>query len=427
MNSQNETTSRSGNISELEMVGALLFGSISDANSTSSAENVFENEAKNSFSEESRRMVNLGARIAPATARDWEENSTPSVVLSASDKDAISEIVPERKKPERVLISTQNPIGNSLNLDSQIQTKKTTKEEIMKESAKEAFRGIATRKNNNRAQAFSYFYGLSIAVLTCCSLFLGWQLYLTQENATETKTEFSSLRAVDEIVDPETVAVMEPMVEPISIPEMEDVPESAFAPIQTEANPTFAQVATSEQVSESEIPVFDPNLGIELETAPINPTVGSVVAISTETYPSFDANLAGTATTQIDAQNPNPTKNANQYAADMNTTWNAGATMDEFPTFNSDVSDFNTSSTQTVPTYAVAPMPTQIHVIPNANAPQIAPVEAQIGTLAQVSAIPRKLSAPMASQTNAYAPAEETYPTFNPNMGVDNSLPVSYY
>ena len=49
---------KGGNVSELEMVGALLFGSISDLDS------VQEN-----------RMVNLGARIAPANVREWEDET----------------------------------------------------------------------------------------------------------------------------------------------------------------------------------------------------------------------------------------------------------------------------------------------------------------------------------------------------------------
>ncbi len=456
MSSQNETTSRNGNVSELEMVGTLLFGSISDV----SSENIFENGSKNNVSEESRRMVNLGARIAPAMTRDWEEDSAPVVILSASDKDTISEIVPERKKPSPVLVSTQNELENTYRLDSENQAEETGKKvekEVMNETAKEVVQETVTvapstvsRQNGNR-QVMSYFYGASIAVLACCTLFLGWQLYLNKEVATETKTDLATLCAVDETATAETVASAEPMVEPISIPETESVPETAFAPIQHETLPAFANTEVpsaveSVQVADSEIPSFNPNLGVEMQPAPVNPTVGSAVALPEETYPSFNANLAGTATTApvagtsvapIYAQNPNPTAGVNPYVADTNTNWNAGATMDEIPTFNSEISNFNARPTS-APTYAAAPMPTQIQAVPNTYAPQVAPMAPQVGRQAQVPAAPRKLSAPnadmntipttepMVSQANN-SPAEETYPSFNPNVGVDNSIPVSYY
>ncbi|MDO4629767.1 MAG: hypothetical protein Q4C70_11345, partial [Planctomycetia bacterium] len=350
---------------------------------------------------------------------------------------------------------------------------------VMNETAKEVVQETVTvvssasaHKTRNRAQAMSYVYGASVAVLACCTLFLGWQLYLNKDVTTETKTDLATLCAVDETATAATattVATTEPMVEPISVPATENVPESAFAPIQNELTPTFAstesapsvaQSVESTQVADSEIPSFNPNLGAEMQAAPVNPVVGSAVALPEENYPSFNANLAGTATVTnipstrnvsnapIYAQNPNPTANMNQYVADANANWNAGATMDEIPTFNSEISNFNARPTQNAPTYAAAPMPTQIQAVPTGYAPEVAPMAPQVGTQAHVPAAPRKLSAPnnsmnadmntganmntipttapMAPQAN-YAPAEETYPSFNPNMGVDNSLPVSYY
>ena len=94
--------------------------------------------------------------------------------------------------------------------------------------------------------------------------------------------------------------------------------------------------------------------------------------------------------------------------------------MDEVPVFNSEISNFNAAPTapQMAPTApqvgTMAPMPTSL---PQYNAPEQSP---------------RKLTPPTVGHTDLNAPVysestAEEVPTFNPNLGVDGALPVSYY
>jgi len=401
MTNQNETSMpKGGNVSELEMVGALLFGSISDLDS------VQEN-----------RMVNLGARIAPANVREWEDETAPASLLNAEQAAQISELAPERKSPKpvqgfggnEVLMPAENVSGTS---ESE---KPQTGAPVYAESTS----GTETR--NTRRNVRSVLFNGAFAVLTVCVAVLGWQLY-AEKNETQTLTE--NTVAESEEMPSNAAAEISAPAETESIqnaPAIVEDQASMFAAVQTEETdfdqPTPAQPELAAAYPQFHAETAAAPQSVQAETAP---QIGNAVTYE-ETYPTFNADLAQTAAPAVQsapalcAQSPgySPTRSVNPTAE-----YNPGAPMEEIPVFNSEISSF----------------------APPASAPMnVAPMAPQVGTQAQIPAeAPRKLTVPQADpyQVPAVpavpaAPAEEAYPTFNPNMGtastVDSNLPVTYY
>ncbi len=412
MNSANETaTPKDANVSELEMVGALLFGSIS-GESVKTAEDVRPSREN--------RMVNLGSRIAPENTRQWEAED-PEVILNSRDSEIISAILPEKKNPTP-FHDSQN--GNAVGEESRKEVAESNDFERGVQSA-ETFRpssaAVVSDSSRSSNRPVSIFYGGIVALLTLCVVFLGWQVYSDGKTAVSSEEKTRVEAAV------ESAAAIEPKVETASVPVMESVAESGFAsPEPVESN--FNAPIPSSEFAQEEYPTFNSTLGgamnreiPAIENVPTGSLIGNAVAVEEESYPTFNANLgaqeavlavSAPAPTQVYAQNPAvPAGNFNTVPG---SEWNVGSAMEEVPVFNSEMSDFNAQPTQNV--YA-------------RQAPQVAPLNPQIGNQAMVSASPRKLTPPGVQRAD-YAPASnetETYPSFNPEIGVGNSLPVRYY
>lgn len=398
MSSQNESSmTQNGNVSELEMVGALLFGSISDASTEFSASS--SASASVSAVPEAGRMVNLGARIAPEPSRQWEE-AKPEVVLSSSDASMISGILPEKKNP------------------SPVRTAESPKVEREAEEMVSAVTAPLPLKSR-QPRILSLVYGTCLTLLACCTAIMGWQLYSAKDSA-----ETPALTKVAE------AEAARPMAEAISAPSVDAIPENAFAPMESE--PTFAETQPVEGISARNatvadaIPQYQPNASAGMEEVPTYQAVGGAVAME-ESYPTFNADLATTVPAQAPSANAvsAPVYAQNQYAAPAVQTsgnWDAGSTMEEIPVFNSEISSF--PQAQPAPAYAQ----NSLNAIPasTSHAPQVAPMAPQVGTQAQVPA-PRKLARPTHAEPVSAPAAEEEYPSFNPGLGVDSALPVSYY
>ncbi|MBE6428785.1 MAG: hypothetical protein E7028_09480 [Planctomycetaceae bacterium] len=418
MNSQSETVKpKDTNVSELEMVGALLFGSIS-GEPTTNVEVI--------HSSKENRMVNLGSRIAPENTRQWEAEK-PEYVLNSRDSEIISAILPERKNP--------SPIQDSSNLSKadeeilgEVHVSKHTEHENLDSEEVALSRSLVSVTKKSSVRPITVLYGSVLMLLTVCVVFLGWQVY-SDENTSVSSAEKSQVEATVE-----AVALAEPKVESVSVPEAESVPESGFASAEpVEAN--FDAPIPSSEVAQEEYPTFNSSLGGALdreipavESIPSGQPIGNAVAVEEESYPIFNANLgtqesvsavSAPAPTQVYAQNPAvPAGNLNTVPG---TEWNVGSAMEEVPVFNSEMSKFNTQSAQN--TYAQQ-MPQSAPL-----APQVAPMAPQFGNQAMDPAAPRKLTPPNAQQTNDFSTPneEEIYPSFNPEIGIDSSIPVSYY
>ncbi|MBQ4144967.1 MAG: hypothetical protein IJD43_15985 [Thermoguttaceae bacterium] len=406
MTNLNKTSMPEGeNVSELEMVGALLFGSISDLDS------VQEN-----------RMVNLGARIAPANAREWTAEETVSEsLLSTAEAAELSEIAPERKAPRPVQEFDGNGIQTSMPVESVFEPV----------SAEETSAPVVSPECMVRPEprnTHKIFLSGAIAVLSVCVAVLGWQLY-AEKSETQTVKE-NAVAESEETPSNAAVETSEAVETPeVQAPELVNTPAvSAFAAVPAET-PEFDQPMPAQPEIASAYPQFNAEAGTVPQSvhAETNSAIGSAVMCE-ETYPTFNADLAQTALqTPADApalcaQNPVYSPSG---SVDPVSGWNVGAPMEEVPVFNSELSSFDPP--------AAAPL----NVVPTAP---------QIGTQAQVPPTPRKLTVPQNGQQSVpqahpyqiqaapavqNVPAEEAYPTFDPNMGaaaaVDSSLPVTYY
>ncbi len=388
MNSQNDSAKLTGgNVSELEMVGTMLFGSISDE-STESQPYAQMKSGNNG------RKVNLGSRIAPESSRQWDASESETNL----------------KSQDASTISSPNEAS-------------TWKEPVSE--TKGNVRSAASARNTSWVK---HVYGFSMIFMTLCVVVLGWQLFV------EKKGEPKEAVPVSSTSPSEMVQMEAPMVPMIEEPMMQSS-ESAFGEMPVE---DASKLAYSEPLSS---PSASGTVGEGLNEAPVNQAYGDSVTIAEE-YPMFNAELAGVTNTPAPApvytpapapapavdlpptvepiSSPAP---AQQYAA---TTWNAGESMEEVPVFNSEISSFNAAPTapQMAPTApqvgTMAPMP---QPVPQYNAPEQSPRKLTPPTVGHIdpnAAV--QPSAPVYSE----APAEEV-PTFNPNLGVDGALPVSYY
>ena len=414
MNSQNDSAKLTGgNVSELEMVGTMLFGSITDE----SAESQPYAQMK---SEKSGRKVNLGSRIAPETSRQWEA-AKPESVLSSQDASTVSEFFPDRQNPA----SISSPNGKS--------DRKASDSETL---------GAVQPAFSWKSSWVMRVYGVSMIFMTLCVVVLGWQLFVEKKGEPKEAVPavFTSPSEMVQTDAPMVPVIEEPMLE---------TPEGAFAPMQVEDASKLADSNPLQAMPN--LPDVNMTVGQGMNEAPVSQAYGESVAIDEE-CPVFNAELAGMAPnssctpapaptftpapavkpapayTPAPAVNPAPTYTpapapapavnpAPHYAG---TTWNAGESMDEVPVFNSEISNFNAAPTapQMAPTApqvgAMAPMPTSL---PQYNAPEQSPRKLTPPTVGHTD-----LNAPVYSE----APAEEV-PTFNPNLGVDGALPVSYY
>jgi len=394
MNSQNESAKvTSGNTSELEMVGTLLFGSITDENAESSPRAGLK-------SENHSRKVNLGARIAPETSRQWEA-SEPEVVLTSQDVSTISEILPERQNP--------TPI-------SSVNTENSEKASVSE--VESAIHPVRPRRKNDLVMRI---YGTSLTLMTLCVLVLGWQLFVGKNG--------ESQEAVQPVSPMGTVVKTEaPMVPTIEEPTLE-TSESAFAsmPVEDAGKLAESEPLPTPMETVASLPDVNASVGTEMNDAPVFQPYGDSVTISEE-IPTFNADLASmapsTSPLNSSAAPVASVQNVDQASQTVETaSWNAGETMEEIPVFNSELSDFS-------------------------SAPQVAPLAPQVGSMAPMPTTrpqytaqvqsPHKLTPPTSGHTDSSAAvqpsaqissesAAEEYPTFNPNLGVDGALPVSYY
>ena len=442
MNNQHETTNRkSGNISELEMVGTLLFGSISDTSSDMNAGSETGAEIRNETGTESEgvhsesaavsnlaeksvgassRMINLGARIAPENERRWEEETRESSVISST------------YPAETVSVSASPAVSRVQNVPST--TASVSAEESVPETASIQNTPAAAHpfSGNRQKHAVPFVYRVCFTVLAVCAALFAWQTYTTEKPASNVKT--TSVADTDASkASSVSASAAAPVVEPISdtafsapeaVPTFDaTTPTNSFA-YENGTVPTVASVVNS-MPAEEEIPQFNPNIGCDLTPAPTASAIGSpVVMTPAEVYPTYnpalsDPNAAVQTAVQNTAQNmtsaavyaSNPVSVSAQPA--NTTAWNAGASMEEMPVFNAEISNFNAAAPQTAPL-----------------APQVGAQAQQVQPQQPVQA-PRKLARPAASHHEVSAASvqvpEEAYPTFNPGVGVDNSLPVSYY
>lgn len=409
MNKLNETaTPADANVSELEMVGALLFGSISGE--TSKTAEVVRPSGEN-------RMVNLGAQIAPENTRQWEAEE-PEVVLTSRDSEIISAILPEKKNPIPVHESRSDASLTERTAANESEEPRTIQAISSRPAPVAASRKLSIRPA-------SVFYGGVLVLLTLCVVFLGWQVYSDEKTVVSAEEKTQVEAAV------EAVAAAEPKVETATVPVVEAVPESGFASAES-ANSNFDAPIPAVELAQEEYPTFNSSLGgamnreiPAIESVPTGMPIGSAAVVEEESYPTFNANLgaqeavfavSSPAPTQVYAQNPAvPAGNFNTVPR---SEWNVGAAMEEVPVFNSEMSNFNAQPIQNA--YAQ-------------QTPQVAPMNPQIGSQATVastvSTAPRKLTPPNASRMNDVPAANETeaYPSFNPEIGVGNALPVRYY
>lgn len=382
MNSQNDSAKqKSGNVSELEMVGALLFGSISD-------EKAEDQPYAQMKSGNSGRKVNLGSHIAPETSRQWDD-AEPETISNFQEASPVSGVFPEHD-PAPIPSPVKTP----------------------------------ARKNSWVMRV----YGISMIFMTLCVVVLGWQLFVEKKG--ESKESPSTVVDLSSgVVNTEV-----PMVPTIEEPFVENA-EGAFAPISVEDASKLADSNPMPVPSDTVAALPDAygTVGQGMNEAPVYQAYGDSVEIAEE-YPTFNAELAGVSAapvytpapavapvaTPAPAVNPAP---AQQYAG---TTWNAGESMEEVPVFNSEISNFNAAPTapqvaQTAPQVgSMAPMPTSL---PQYNAPEQSPRKLTPPTVGHIdpnAAV--QPSAPVSPETSA-----EEIPTFNPNLGVDGALPVSYY
>ena len=427
MNSQNDSAKLTGgNVSELEMVGTLLFGSIADENEESQP-------CAQMKSGNSGRKVNLGSRIAPETSRQWEA-AEPETVLSSQDASTISGLFPGRQNPAPI-----SSVNETFDRGSSVSETQET---------------IHSASPARKTSWVSRVYGVSMIFMTLCVVVLGWQLLVEKKG--ESKDAVPGVST-----SPSEMVQMDAPMVPAIEGSMIQTPESVFAvmPVEDASKLADPEPMIEQPEIASNLPDVNMTVGQGMNEAPVNQAYGGSVEIDEE-YPTFNAELAGVANTPAytpdpnvrqtpaynpapvvapapavnpapavtpaPAVNPAPAYNPNPDMVFTGTTWSAGESMDEVPVFNSEISNFNAAPT----------------------APQMAPTAPQVGTQAPMlqtvplynapEPSPRKLTPPAAGHTDPNAAVQpsapvysastaEEVPTFNPNLGVDGALPVSYY
>lgn len=446
MNDQHETTKpANANVSELEMVGTLLFGSISDVSSDNESASEPQQTVKTSAA--SGRMINLGARIAPENERRWEEETRETVVASVSPILSAPSAAPVETKRETEVSAASEVSGTS-----EVSATANVSADVKPAAQTPSHENPLSR---HREHSIPFVYRACFCILFVCAALLGWQTYNTEKTDSKSASSSAPAVAAASVSAPEKKADVKPISDTAFadfnvVPTFDaTTPASSFNSGNSGA-PTVA-TAVSEAQMEEEFPQFNPNMGCEMVPAQTSSAVGSPVVMSSEescpTYnPAlFDPNAAPnyvpvpvSVPASVSAQNPAVVPAPAQVAS-----WNAGASMEEVPVYNPEISNFNGSV---------------------AHAPQVAPLAPAVGSQAQ-PASPRKLARPSASAQPTQAaysaqptqtvqpmyaaqptqaaysaqsaapaapvavptPVEEAYPTFNPGAGVDNALPVSYY
>ncbi|MDO4570607.1 MAG: hypothetical protein Q4D38_09510 [Planctomycetia bacterium] len=446
MNDKTEAL-ENGNVSELEMVGEMLFGSIG----------VAEDAAKSSSE---NGMVNLGAKIAPATERTWNPDEEEVGLVSRNlqgdsidSRGATQDITPMTTP---IVPATVEPAQVS-----DVESASTPKPQ---------------REGKKQGRARRYFVaagGYVISVLVLGAFYLGCSFHQEAEESPEAASSVETPPALVSTPAPTTTATAPSAIfdaEAISVPTQINTTIDNNTSVETDFptfNAEFAGFNASAPMAEEAIA---PSVGASAATLPQ----------AEESYPTFNAELCAApmsapapAAYSAPATNSAPAAYAapefsqappacDPYAVVSMESLNAGASMDEVPVFNNPYAANNQQASTSVPTYTPNYAPN--HTTPNyaptyaATNPVYAPSSPAVGTQAGVGgfgttaptgvypttlqtpaaapSVPRKLTPPHSAasqdtlnQDYSNAPTQgsaATYPAFDSQAGGSGMLPTTY-